>query len=258
MFHKEGEKSAMKKSLILSLVVLIIGFSIYQFHLEIILYLIAVFVVLLIVVLIYPFITDPNFTDDFPSEKHDERDIMFSRKELIPGSENYKTYYTRYPEKEILDNEFRKQPGLLSPKSAYFHKEAFHQADISFNEVNKLYQFIYGKINRQKASFSASEFTGTLKIRAKELGALDVGITMTKPYHFYSHKGRGIEYGNKIENKHRYAIAFTVEMDHEMVMAAPQASIVMESAKQYLKRREDCYSAGRTDQEHGIRCSSAY
>ena len=48
-----------------------------------------------------------------PGSRFDERDIMFSRKELIPGSEKYIAYYKKYPEREILDNAFRKEPGLL-------------------------------------------------------------------------------------------------------------------------------------------------
>lgn len=234
MFYQEGEKEGAKKAVLLGLLVLFLGTVIFLLHLEITIYITIVILSAAVILLIYPFKKDLNYTDDFPNEKYDERDIMFSRKELIPGTKKYKAYYARNPDKEPLDNLFRKEPGLLSPKSAYYHEEAFRKADESFSKIKPLYQYLEGKVNSRKTILTPLEFTNLIKSRAKELGVLDIGISITKPYHFYSHKGRRDEYGNEINNRHKYAIAFTVEMDHEMVMAAPQASIVAESAKQYL------------------------
>jgi reductive dehalogenase len=57
-----------------------------------------------------------------------------------------------------------------------------------------------------------------------------------QPYHVYSHIGRGSgEYGAPITLDHRYAIAFTVEMDHAMMGTAPNAPTTMESARQYVE-----------------------
>lgn len=234
LFYTEREMDAMRKSFLISFIILLLSLTIFHFQISDIIYLIIALLVLFIMLLLYPFKTDPNFTDDIPNGKFDERDIMFSRRELIPGGEKYKAYYEKHPEREVLDNAFRSEPGLLSPKATYFHEKAFRQANESFSKIVPLYRYIDGKVNRVKTRLSAEEFTNLIKSRAKELGVLDVGITETKPYHYYSHKGRGKEYGNRIENHHRYAIAFTVEMNLEMVMAAPQASIVAESAKQYL------------------------
>jgi reductive dehalogenase len=61
-----------------------------------------------------------------------------------------------------------------------------------------------------------------------------VGVTELKPYHVYSHIGRGKgTYGAPITLDHRYAIAFTVEMDRQLVGTAPAASTILESARQY-------------------------
>jgi len=59
-------------------------------------------------------------------------------------------------------------------------------------------------------------------------------VTELKDYHLYSTIGRGPRYGEPVEREHDYAIAFTVEMDREMVSRAPRGPIVMESAQQYL------------------------
>ncbi len=63
---------------------------------------------------------------------------------------------------------------------------------------------------------------------------LGCGITELKDYHLYTTGGRAERYGGEIENSHKYAIAFTVEMDKTMIHSAPTGSIVMESAQQYL------------------------
>lgn len=234
MFYNEGEKTAAQKALMLSLIVLIAGLVIYIFQLAIVVYILVTIAIAFVVLCFIPFPLDQEYTDSIPTGKHDERDIMFSRKKLIPDTEKYKAYYKKHPEKELLDNAFRKEPGLLSPKSTYYNKKAFEAADAYFEEIGTLHPYIEGASNPEKTKLDAKTFTERIKKQTLDLGALDVGITNTKPYHFYSHKGRGDEYGNIIDNSHQIAIAFTVEMNHEMVMAAPQASIVMESAKQYL------------------------
>ncbi|MFC2123578.1 4Fe-4S dicluster domain-containing protein [Bacteroidota bacterium] len=199
----------------------------------------AVYVVIglgiaLLVLFIIPLKANPEITEDFPTKRYDERDIMFSRWKLIPGSEKYKAYYQNYPEHETLDNNFRKEPGLLSPESVYYHKKAFEAADNYFSQVDQLHHIVDGKPSLNKIELSSQLISGLLKNKVKNLGAHDTGITVARDYHFYSHKGRRSEYGNEIKITHQYALAFIVEMEGEMVGAAPKASIVMESARQYL------------------------
>jgi reductive dehalogenase len=75
-----------------------------------------------------------------------------------------------------------------------------------------------------------------VKSLARYFGALDVGVTRLKPEHIYSHIGRGSgEYGVPITLEHKFAIAFTVEMDYEIMGSAPFAPVVMESARQYVE-----------------------
>lgn len=69
----------------------------------------------------------------------------------------------------------------------------------------------------------------------KKSGAHSAGITPLRPYHLYSHKGRGERSGQPIELTHTSAIAITVEMDHRMMSSAPAGTSVMESSEQYLR-----------------------
>jgi reductive dehalogenase len=76
--------------------------------------------------------------------------------------------------------------------------------------------------------------TRFLKGWALKCGAHSVGVAEVKDYHLYTHVGRGERWGEEVRLDHPFALAFTVEMDKEMVDAAPQSPTVMESARQYL------------------------
>jgi len=234
MFYQEKEWTAFRKSSGIGIMFLFSAWIIYAIHFDLLLYIGIGFEIFLMILFLIPFKNRSNIIDDRPEKRFDERDIMFSRRELIPGSERYNSYYKAHPELEKVDNLFRDEPGLLSKDSAYYNKKAFEKAGKYFEEIKDLSPLITGNLNSLKSRTNPIDLSIQVKRLGKELGALDVGIAQVMPYHFYSVKGRGIDYGNKIEIRHNFAIAFTVEMDYEMVMAAPKASIVMESARQYL------------------------
>jgi len=77
--------------------------------------------------------------------------------------------------------------------------------------------------------------TALVKQLALKSGARDVGITELRPYHVYTHVGRGTGvWGEPIAIDHGWAIAFTVEMDYDAMRCAPAAPVVAESARQYV------------------------
>lgn len=171
---------------------------------------------------------------EMPIKKYDERDVMFSRNTLVPGTEKFETYYKDKPDKKNLDDKFRMKPGLLKKGTLFYHPFTFASAEANFFTVSALKEYIDGEKNVDKVEIKQDELTKYLKGWAKKLGAISVGITEMKDYHFYSHKGRGEIYGNEINNTHRFGIAFSFEMDKEMIDSAPQGTAVMESAQQYL------------------------
>ncbi|MGC9374586.1 MAG: reductive dehalogenase [Bacteroidales bacterium] len=179
---------------------------------------------------------NPKIQEPFPTpkQKHDERDVMFSRNELKPGTALFEKYYAQNPEKKILDDKFRKKPGLLSPDSILYHPYTFVAADANFETIEALKPLVDGEVAERKQNVDPKKISRLVKSWLKSLGAHSVGVTQLKDYHLYSHKGRGTLYGKAIQNNHPYAIAFTVEMNHEMIQAAPKGSAVMESGQQYL------------------------
>ena len=233
-FIREREHIAIIKTFIVFLLAIAVYLILRQVNSPRILLSINILIGITTTILFVPFRRKKGSISYNYSHKHDERDIMFSRNELKVDSNRYKNYYIANPQNLTPDLLFRKEPGLLSPEALYYHKDAFDAAKHSFIEIKKYHPQVIAKVAKNKAAVDVKRISEQLKKEALKLGALHVGITPLLPYHLYSHKGRGEEYGNEIKTDHTYALAFTVEMNHSMVQAAPKASIVMESAQQYL------------------------
>jgi len=170
-----------------------------------------------------------------PVGRIDERDTMFSRNELIRGTENFEDYYKRNPEKKKPDDRFRRNPGVLQPGTTQYHPLYFASADASFETIAALRGFVDGTVAEEKVRVDAGDMSRYIKNWSKKLGAVNCGITKLQDYHIYSTGGRGERYGKKFVKHHRFAIAFTVEMSHEMIQTAPAGTMVMESGQQYLE-----------------------
>ena len=233
-FLLEKEKRAFWRSFLLMILLPLPFLLAFYLEIHLIDLIICVLVLIGLITFLIPFKSSVNFIDAEPLKRYDERDTMFSRSELVPGSKRYFNYYKQHPTKESLDMNFRNKPGLLASNSLYYNKRAFEEAKSSFSAVKLLQNRIEGTPSKKKQEVNPKDISKNLKKWVKQLGALDVGFASLKPYHFYSVKGRGDEYGKKIQNDHSFAIAFTVEMKREMVKPGPKASIVMESARQYL------------------------
>jgi ferredoxin len=171
-----------------------------------------------------------------PSRRIDERDIMFARGRLVPGSPEYEQYYAMRPENKAGDDHTRALPGLLSEEAQLFEPLAFAAAKASFDLTEAMREHVDGKVAPQRAEQSPEYWTAAIKELAVSHGALAAGVTELRPYHVYTHVGRGTgTYGEPIELDHRWALAFSVEMDHRRVSHAPGAPVIEESARQYVE-----------------------
>jgi reductive dehalogenase len=188
-----------------------------------------------LIILFFPTRRKSSTDNDIPKIKNDERDIIFSRRHLIEGSERYKEYYKQHPDKKKPDDNFRSKPGLLSPESEMYDPLMFSSSIASFIAVSGYYNLVNGKVSEQKVEAVSSRITNYIKNWSKKLGAVNTGVTELQEYHKYSHEGRYDNYGKSVELNHKYAIAFTVEMDKFLLGTSPAGPTVMESAQQYLK-----------------------
>ncbi len=175
-----------------------------------------------------------NISYKISENKFDERDIMFSRMELVPGTEKFDNYYRRKPQNRQKDNLFRKEPGLLNIGSKFYNPLLFNAAAATFSTVDLLQPLVEGDHVKLPDNINIAELTSFIKSWTIKLGAVDVGFTLLQPHHLYSHTGRGEKYGEEIVLNHKFAIAFTVEMNHESLSFSPKGPIIMESSQQYL------------------------
>ncbi len=174
--------------------------------------------------------------NDVPHKRVDERDIMFARFHLQPGTADHDAYYAMRPENLASDEKFRSLPGLLSPDAKKANAEVFAVAKASFGLTRAVRDEVDGEKAPHRVQHDPAEIAEFLKDLTLYFGARTAGIAALKPYHIYSHIGRGAgTYGAPIDLDHTYALAFTVEMDHEVMLSAPNAPVVMESAKQYVE-----------------------
>ncbi len=167
--------------------------------------------------------------------RFDERDIMFSRMELEEGSERYKEYYEKNPEKKNIDDEIRDYPPLMSEGTPTFDPLNSPMGVSAFNFLSDIKQNVDGEVRDNRVDMGPDEITEKLEGYAKYYGADLVGFTEIGENCYYSHRGRGENYGEKIDDLHDYAIAFAVEMDEDMINSAPRTSEAIEVTKGYVK-----------------------
>lgn len=177
-----------------------------------------------------------------PASRFDERDMVFARALMEPGSERYEAYYARRPELRAVDERIRALPGLLSLQAKEARPLPFASAMASFayiagclrGQAEGEFVAAHPELSRIAHEISPEERTAWIKRLALYYGARGVGIAALRDYHLYSHIGRGAGiHGAPIELPHTHAIAITVEIANEMVQQGPGAATVMESAKEY-------------------------
>ena len=130
-FIKEKEQKAFYKSLFLTLSIPLSFLFAWYFDYQLAATILISFFGFSMLILFFPIRKIKFVTDKKPKRKYDERDTIFSINELIPSTERFEDYYRNAPDKKALDNKFRNEPGLLSPKSQFYNPLAFNAADLT-------------------------------------------------------------------------------------------------------------------------------
>jgi len=178
-----------------------------------------------------------NFKEyaEIPASRFDERDVIFSRRALTPGSERYEAYYQTKPHNRELDDKWRSRPGLMTEGALFYDPVSAASANASFDTVEAFHAILdQDKGGRSKVPYDHEKMSRYINRWALNLGAISSGITELHDYHLYSNIGRGGQYGQPVESHHDFAIALSVEMDKLSVDSAPYGPEVMETAHQYL------------------------
>jgi ferredoxin len=169
-------------------------------------------------------------------EKIDERDVIFARFDYQGGTKIFDEYYKRRPENKEIDDEIRKIPDILSPPHMKKNPLMCSLASAEFDFLEHQITQVFGKKDAKKIEMSPLANTHVMNKIIHYLGSDCCGITTLNQSYVYSHVGRGPEpYGREISLKHKYAIAFALEMDFGMVAAAPKAPVIVETGKKYIE-----------------------
>lgn len=232
----ENERKAGLRLFLTTLLFLSLTLSVYIFNFpsrDIVMIFMTVIPPLAIIVLFLP-INFYKTINSEPTGRIDERDTMFSRRELKPKSKRFENYYANRPENRESDDEFRKNPGLAKKGSLFYDSYQMNAAESSFATVSTLQNLVKGSESADTIKTDPNRNTDFIKKWVKSLGAHSIGITELQDYHIYEFGGRRERYGKPFSKKYKFAIAFTVEMSKENMDMAPYGPTLMESAQQYL------------------------
>ncbi|MFZ7134242.1 MAG: 4Fe-4S dicluster domain-containing protein [Eubacteriales bacterium] len=165
----------------------------------------------------------------------DERDTMFARANYKKGSDAYKDYYQKNPDKKPIDDSIKTRPNLCGEGTMTYNEVNSPMASSAFDFLGDIKHLSEGKINPEKVVVNKKTITKRIKGLAKLYGAKLVGITDLKDEHYYTHRGRHEEvYGQEINAHHKYGIVFAVEMNKDMINRGPMLAEVIETSKCYV------------------------
>ncbi|MBU0519864.1 reductive dehalogenase [bacterium] len=170
-------------------------------------------------------------------KRYDERDNIFSRRDLVPGSDAFDAFYESHPELKELDDEWRKRPEFGSGIHAVDMGLFTSPADIMW-ELGRP-DVIDGSPATAKQKLSPQRAALKVKTFASRLGADLSGISPLKQDFVYSHRGR-IKYaeepwGSSIECQHAFAISLGFREDIQLIKTAPFPGELFESALVYYR-----------------------
>jgi reductive dehalogenase len=181
-------------------------------------------------------------------KRFDEREQVFARnRSLRPGSEQYGAFYNDHPDWEAHDAERRgrggplgvpgtidrphERPNVAAALSAFSIPQFLGSTQISQPEAHP-------HIRDERFVMSPEEATLRVKGFARHLGANLVGVAELSQNWVYAKRGEIFyenwhEWGQDIRVDHPYAIVLAMEMNREMVWAAPHTPSVLESGIVY-------------------------
>ena len=177
--------------------------------------------------------------------RFDERDAVFARnRSLPPGSDAYRRYYEKHPEREAGDARRRKKGGPIGRPGAI---DNGHRANVAMILANFDMVPAFGghahqdpRPEARAAEIPPGRSSDIVKGFARHLGADIVGICRVNPDWAYSHRGEIFfenweDWGRELPEPLPFAVVIGTEMTHDCVISGPHTPAVMESANNYAK-----------------------
>ena len=174
---------------------------------------------------------------------YDERDTIFSRMELVAGSQNYKSYYVAHPDRKEADDKARarrespqvrpQESGAESPTDDLLRLSL---VDSTFGLLEDLRPLARGPaMSTSRLNIAPDEAAGFLRDLAVSYGAVLFGTAQLGEACFYGTRGRGQEYGQPVSVPGNFGAVFAVRMKPEEIAAAPAPRAAAEVVNGYTR-----------------------
>ncbi|HID89496.1 MAG TPA: reductive dehalogenase [Anaerolineae bacterium] len=174
-------------------------------------------------------------------ERFDERDTVFARERLIPGSPEERAYHAMHPERVKIDRRLARfieavdrPEAAANPADAALYRATFGPtAGLALPDV------VDGEVAPEQVEADPAQLTTRIKTLARRLGADDVRIGPLNPAWVYSHRSTppffedyranpphfsgvppdytGLKWGDPIEIPHKYAIVMAFGQDRDLL-----------------------------------------
>ncbi len=198
---------------------------------------IVLFLALVLGALFFPFdLLRRRRRPDTPTERVDERDVMFSRVSRVSGTASYEEFYARRPEWQATDDRIRAMTPLMKPGARYFDPVLSREAEDYFEHSRTVVPDA-DLVERLAVRLRAcADPDRELRTILRELGAVAVGCTPLQEEYLYTHKGRfETDYGRVIDDALPSVVVFLTEMEYEAMQRSPRAETIRESGRQYWR-----------------------
>ena len=169
--------------------------------------------------------------------RFDERDSVFARERLIPGSPEERAYHAAHPELREIDRRLAVFIQTVGAPETARDQENAALYSAAFDPIAGLGlpDIVDGQLAPRKVEAHPARMASRTKAIARRLGADDVRIGLLNPAWVYSHRGTppffpdcrpnpphfsgpptgygDLQYGDVVDVPHRYAIAMAFSQD---------------------------------------------
>jgi ferredoxin len=192
-----------------------------------------------------------------PFEPYDERDTVFARTRLKPGTEQYEEYYARRPQWQERDDRTRALRNLASPGTRRYRPGAGALVDATFEGSDVVAAAIdaadkgppFGRTPSTLGLAETGEFLGP----RHPCEFSDVGIAPLDPEFVYTHRGRPESaFGEPITLKHTHAAVLAFPMRDDLVRSSPEMTATAETGRVYQVLSAACFMLADALKRMGI------
>jgi ferredoxin len=174
---------------------------------------------------------------------YDERDTIFSRMELLAGSQHYESYYAAHPDRKAADDKARakRESSQVRPQESGVEPPIddllrLSLVDSTFGLLEDLRPLARGPaMSAARPAITPDEATGFLRDLAISYGAVMFGTAQLGEACFYTTRGRGQEYGLPVAVPGNFGAVFAVRMRPEEIATAPAPRSAAEVVNGYTR-----------------------